>query len=105
MKILCVPGRENGVGRRARRVVHPVVGWGRKAWVQRGGGDRGELWVSPEWSSFTRDDMVLVMESAATSRSLRRSLLEPEGSEQMAMQVGEHEKSAKSQPSQRGPGR
>ena len=37
-----------------------------------------ELWTSPEWSSFTRDDMVLVMESAATSRSLRRFLLVPE---------------------------
>lgn len=37
-----------------------------------------ELWASPEWSSFTRDDMVLVMESAATSRSLRRFLLVPE---------------------------
>lgn len=50
----------------------------------------GELWVSPEWSSFTRDDMVLVMESAATSRSLRRFLLVPEESEQMVMQMGEH---------------
>lgn len=39
----------------------------------------GKRWVSPEWSSFTRDDMVLVMESAATSRSLRRFLLVPEG--------------------------
>lgn len=34
-------------------------------------------WVSPEWSSFTREDMVLVMESAATSKSLRRFLLVP----------------------------
>lgn len=41
----------------------------------------GELWASPAWSSFTRDDMVLVMESAATSRSLRRFLLVPEGSQ------------------------
>lgn len=40
-----------------------------------------ELWASPEWSSFTRDDMVLVMESAATSRSLRRFLLVPEDSQ------------------------
>lgn len=68
----------------------PVWGQGRRAWVQGGGGGRWELWVSPEWSSFTRDDMVLVMESAATSRSLRRFLLVPEGSEQMAMQAGEH---------------
>lgn len=48
----------------------------------RGGAEAGrELWASPEWSSFTRDDMVLVMESAATSRSLRRFLLVPEGSQ------------------------
>lgn len=32
---------------------------------------------SPECSSFTSEDMVLVMESAATSRSLRRFLLVP----------------------------
>lgn len=44
-------------------------------------------WVSPEWSSFTREDMVLVMESAATSKSLRRFLLVPEESEQTALQV------------------
>lgn len=31
----------------------------------------------PECSSFTSEDMVLVMESAATSRSLRRFLLAP----------------------------
>jgi len=42
---------------------------------------RWELWASPEWSSFARDDMVLVMESAATSKSLRRFLLVPEGSQ------------------------
>lgn len=55
--------------------------------VRRAGGWKGareagqELWASPEWSSFTRDDMVLVMESAATSRSLRRFLLVPEDSQ------------------------
>lgn len=86
VKILCVPRRENGVERRA---LCWVVG-GPGAWVQRGGGDGGKLWVSPEWSSFTRDDMVLVMESAATSRSLRRFLLVPEGPEQMVMRGSEH---------------
>lgn len=63
--------------------------------IRQGEWVRGEeagrkRWVSPEWSSFTRDDMVLVMESAATSRSLRRFLLVPAGSEQMVMQVSEH---------------
>lgn len=54
----------------------------RKARGREGGAEAGrELWASPEWSSFTRDDMVLVMESAATSRSLRRFLLVPEGSQ------------------------
>lgn len=46
----------------------------------RGRGGR-ELWASPECSSFTREHMVLVMESAATSRSLRRFLLVPEDSQ------------------------
>lgn len=32
---------------------------------------------TPEFSSFTREDMVLVMESAATSKSFLRFLLEP----------------------------
>lgn len=57
---------------------HAAGGWqGRQG---RGGRREAgwELWASPEWSSFTRDDMVLVMESAATSRSLRRFLLVPE---------------------------
>lgn len=34
-------------------------------------------WRLPECSSFTSDDIVFVMESAATSRSLRRFLLVP----------------------------
>ena len=46
-------------------------------------------WDSPEWSSFTREDMVLVRESAATSTSLRRVLLVPEESEQTALQVSD----------------
>lgn len=57
---------------------HTAGGWqGRQGqgWRWEAG---WELWASPEWSSFTRDDMVLVMESAATSRSLRRFLLVPE---------------------------
>lgn len=37
----------------------------------------GRVANTPEFSSFTREDMVLVMESAATSRSLLRFLLEP----------------------------
>lgn len=54
----------------------------RRARGREGAREAGrELWASPEWSSFTRDDMVLVMESAATSRSLRRFLLVPEGSQ------------------------
>lgn len=32
---------------------------------------------SPEWSSFTSDDMVFVIESAATNRSFRRFLGTP----------------------------
>lgn len=32
---------------------------------------------TPELSSFTREDMVLVMESAATSKSFLKFLLEP----------------------------
>lgn len=32
---------------------------------------------SPEFSSFTREDMVLVIESAATSKSFLKFLLEP----------------------------
>lgn len=65
----------------------------RRAWVQKGRHEAGsrELWTSPEWSSFTRDDMVLVMESAATSRSLRRFLLVPEESQsRWRCQVGGH---------------
>lgn len=66
----------------------PCAWWQERAGTEGHRGEAetgGELWVSPEWSSFTRDDMVLVMESAATSRSLRRFLLVPEESEQMAM--------------------
>lgn len=85
--IPCVPRRENGV---ARRAVCWAVGLGREHGYREEEETGGKLWVSPEWSSFTRDDMVLVMESAATSRSLRRFLLVPAGSEQMGMQASEH---------------
>ena len=63
-----------------------------EAGVRKGRHEAGwELWASPEWSSFTRDDMVLVMESAATSRSLRRFLLVPEESQsRWRCQVGGH---------------
>lgn len=48
--------------------------------------------------------MVLVMESAATSRSLRRFLLVPEESEQMAVQMVSMGKGAERRPRQCRPG-
>lgn len=43
----------------------------------RGTKTTGRVANAPEFSSFTREDMVLVMESAATSKSFLRFLLEP----------------------------
>lgn len=54
-------------------------------WRCKGNREKGLNW--PEWSSFTRDDIVFVIESAATKRSFRRFLGTPRNQTLVETQV------------------